>query len=113
MLTNFNESRHHLYKVEDFTILAPTWVDAVMSWLASLETGREVRLPRVLLRVLDLSDSRKNMFMMITNTLRRRDRERERCGLTPYWQEIAQHLEDNESHYIRKVVEEVFKEEEK
>ena len=40
-MVHCNESRHHLYKVEDFKILAPTWVDAVMSWLASLETGGE------------------------------------------------------------------------
>ena len=105
-----NESRHHLYKVEDFTIIAPTLVDATMSWLASLETGGEVRLPLLILRVQDLSDPKNTKLMTITNALLRRDRERERCGLPPYWQEIAQHLDDNRSHYIRRVVEEAYKE---
>lgn len=104
------ERGYHLYKVQDFTILTSTPRDAAMSWLANLETSGEVNVPTLILFIKDLSDSKNTWLMTISNALRQRDRERERCGLPPYWQEIAQHLDDNRSHYIRRAVESAQKE---
>jgi len=97
--------RQHLYRVQGFTILAHSHRDACMEWLASLETGEKVWLPSITLSVEDLTKPEETRWMLVSDALRRRDRERARCGLPPYWEEIAAYLEANQDYFTQRAAE--------
>ena len=80
-------------KPEPFRMAATNPHDVEMNWLASKEHLDEVWLPRLLVYIENLTDQKKSVISSTPALLRRRDRERVRCGLPLHWESIAADLE--------------------
>ena len=100
--------QHHHYQIQDspqpFRIVSAHPREVAMEWLATKETGEEVILPPLFLFVDDLDDDKKGVVYLTHAALRQRDRERIRCCLSSYWEELAYHLESNSDYYKQRLV---------
>lgn len=97
----------HLYRINDkptpFKMVAPGHHEAIMEWLAGKEDGGPTWLPSVFLVVSCIDDEAKTIITLIPWQLRARDRERQRCGLPPFWEDLARELEVNAKQNIREL----------
>lgn len=95
------------YRIQDtpkpFIMLSRRGAEVAMDWLASKEHGRPTFLPTMVLHVENLDDPKNGYYSVIYVTLRRRDRERARCGLSPYWEKMAHELEVNREASISRM----------
>ena len=80
-----------------FRMLGSDPIEAAMVWLSTKEAGAPVRLPTILF-IDNLSVPRGNpgdgVVALTSYLLRQRDQERERRGLPPYWDKLADHLKN-------------------
>ena len=98
-------ARYRIYDTpEPFTILSNHGREVAMEWLTSKEHGRPTTVPTVILWVDNLDTPGKGYVSLISSVLRRRDRERARCGLPPYWEPLAHELEVNHEAHMRRLV---------
>ena len=98
--TGVETRRYRLFEIHDrpqpFRMVSEDPLDVAMTWLAEKEKQREGWLPRHIVWVRDLDatdDDNRGVVIWTPAALRRRDRERMRCGLPPYWEKIARQLE--------------------
>lgn len=100
-------ARYRIYDTpRHFIIISKHGDEVAMEWLASKEDGRPTTVPTVVLWVENLNPPGHGYFNLTSTVLRRRDRERGRCGLPPYWEQLAYELDVNREANIRRIVRE-------
>jgi len=87
-------NRYQIYDTpKQFKIISNYGDEVAMEWLANKEHGRPTSVPTVFLWIDNLDAPGEGYVSLISSALRRRDRERVRCGLQPYWESLANELE--------------------
>ena len=94
------------YRINDtpqpFTIISNHGSEVVMDWLASKEKDEATQIPSLVIQVKNLDQPDNGYYSTSVYALRRRDRERQRCGLPPYWEPLAHELEVNRDAFLRR-----------
>jgi len=104
-LMSSEELRYYLWQISyddpPFQMLGDDPIEAAMVWLSTKEDRSPVELPITFFFIDNQSvppdHSKSGIIALTSYLLQRRDRERQRCGLPPYWSELVDRLEDKEA----------------